>query len=465
MQIPRGQIAADLAALTPLTRCVRIYAVDQGLEAVPELAREFGLKVLMGAWVGRDPDANRAQLETAIRLANQYPEVVRALVVGNEVMLRRDQLESALKAMLDEARSRVSVPVTYADVWEFWLRHPSLVDSVDFLTIHILPYWEDQPVPVEQAIAHVAQVRQRMLHHYQKPVLIGETGWPSQGRQREGARPGKVEQARYVRSFIRRAHDSGWDYNLIEAINQPWKRHLEGTVGGYWGLLDVDLRPNFPLAGAVAQRASVLPYLYSALALAAACLLLALSYSRARGWRLLAPGAMGAWAGGVLWLAWEHALVAYRDAWEWMLLGLVALAGVVLVLAVSARRTSLPLPGFVQSWQQQRERLISTLRMCILFAAATGALLLLADPRYRDFPYWLYALPLPALLLLGRLTSAGLEERLCGAVIVLCGVGRWLMEPMNAQAQAWLALCVLLAGALANSNKASNAAGAEVSKQ
>jgi exo-beta-1,3-glucanase (GH17 family) len=466
MRIPKEQIAADLAALAPITHCVRIYAVDQGLEYVPELARGLGLKVLLGAWIGRDPVANRTQLETVIRLANRYPDTVRAVIVGNEVLLRQEQPATAMRAMLDEVRERVSVPVTYADVWEFWLRHPSLAEGVDFLTIHILPYWEDEPVAVDRALEHVAQVRQRMLEHYKKPVLIGETGWPSAGRQREGARPGTVEQAQYVRSFIRKAHDAGWDYNLIEAIDQPWKRLLEGTVGGYWGILDQDLQPKFPFAGPIQERASVQSYLLAALAGGVLCVALACLLGRARSWRLLTHAAAGAWAGGMSWLAWEHGLVAYRNPWEWTVLGMVALAGLGLVLGMAGRRDRNVLPGFIEAMQHKQNRWLPALRMAVLFAAATAALLLLADPRYRDFPMWLYALPLFSLLTLSRLARIGREEKLCAGIIALAGIARWAMEPMNPQAQAWLALCLLLAVAgLASTSKASTTAGADGSKQ
>ena len=113
--------------------------------------------------------------------------------------------------------------------------------------------------------------------------------------------------------------------------------------------------------------------------------------------------------------------------------------------------------GFVASWQQWG-RLIPALRMLVLFGAAVGAVLLLADPRYREFPYARYALPLPALLTLRGMTVAGREEKICAALIIICGVGRWLMEPMNPQAQAWAVLCVLLAfAARASTSKASTA--------
>jgi glucan 1,3-beta-glucosidase len=473
-RIRREHLAADLAALAPLTRCVRTYAVNQGLEQVPELARSLGLEVLLGAWVGFDPALNQKELETAIQLANRYPDTVRGLIVGNEVMLRREQSEAALKALLDDARRRTRVPVTYADVWEFWLRHPSLATSVDFLTIHVLPYWEDDPVAVDKAVAHVAEVRQRVLARYGKPVLIGETGWPSQGRQREAARPGPVEQARYLREFVRAAHDQGWKYNVIEAIDQPWKRQLEGTVGGYWGILDARLAPKFPWQGPVAQRESCLPALASAAAGLACALLLGGTVRRkARGHAHLA--AASAWLGSALYMAWAHGSVAYRDGWEWGLLGLAALAGAMLTLghALGARIRT-PFLSAHDAPQRGGSRKMAALRLVVLFAGAMAALLLLVDPRYRDFPYWLYLIPLPTLLALtfSRLRRNGQEERLLAAVILLGGLGRWLMEPGNLEAQAWGALCLLLFACgffgrqgRARISNASKTANAEASKQ
>lgn len=466
LRIPREQIDADLKALSKITKCVRIYAVDQGLEYVPELAGQYGLKVLMGAWIGRDEINNRYQIETLVQLANRYPQTIRAVIVGNEVMLRREQPEAALRAMIDEVKRRVSVPVTYADVWEFWIKHPSLIGGVDFATIHILPYWEDNPIAVEHAIAHVASIREHMQKQLGKPILIGETGWPSEGRQREGARPGIVEQARFVRTFIRHAHDQGWDYNFIEAIDQPWKRLSEGTVGGYWGMLNTDLQPKFPLQGPIQERKSALPYLLAALLGAFGCGALARNAGK-RSWRWLTWMTAGAWAGGMLWLSYEHALVAYRNPLEWGALSAVVLTGAGLVLRLAMHRDEGLITGFATSWQlQPSTRLIPALRMLVLFGAAVGALLLLADPRYRDFPYTLYALPLFALLTLRGLSVSGREEKICAALIAICGIGRWLMEPMNPQAQAWALLCVLLAFAgRARTSKASTTPTAAKSQQ
>src|SRR6185503_15397048 len=97
---------------------------------------------------------NAQEIETAVALAKQYPDVVRALIVGNEVLLRGELGQAAVAKAIREVKAQVSVPVTYADVWEFWLRNRDVYDAVDFVTIHILPYWEDFPIPTAQAADH-----------------------------------------------------------------------------------------------------------------------------------------------------------------------------------------------------------------------------------------------------------------------------------------------------------------------
>ena len=146
---------------------------------------------------------------------------------------------SDLAATIRSVKAQVAVPVTYADVWEYWLRNREIYDAVDFVTIHILPYWEDFPIRAKYASAHVDAIRRRMAVAFPgKEILIGETGWPSEGRMREGALPSRTNQARVVSEILDLAKRENFRVNLIEAYDQPWKRQLEGTVGGYWGLFD-----------------------------------------------------------------------------------------------------------------------------------------------------------------------------------------------------------------------------------
>src|SRR3954453_3517709 len=233
------QIAEDLAQLARISNCVRTYSIENGLDQVPEQAAKVGLKVIQGIWLGSNRLKNLAQISTAVGLTKEYPGVITSVVVGNEVLLRGEMIASDLAANIRSVKAQVTIPVTYADVWEYWLRNREIYDAVDFVTIHILPYWEDFPIRAKYAAAHVDAIRKRMAVAFPgKEILIGETGWPSTGRMRDAALPSRTNQARVVSEILDLAKAENFRVNLIEAYDQPWKRQLEGTVGGYWGLID-----------------------------------------------------------------------------------------------------------------------------------------------------------------------------------------------------------------------------------
>src|SRR6201746_2373375 len=237
--VPPEQIAQDMEQLAKISNCVRTYSIENGLDRVPELAAKTGLKVLQGIWLGSNRLKNLAQISTAVALAKEYPGVITSLVVGNEVLLRGEMTPSDLAATIRSVKAQVAIPVTYADVWEYWLRNREIYEAVDFVTIHILPYWEDFPIRAKYAAAHVDAIRKRMAVAFPaKEILVGETGWPSAGRMRDGAVPSRTNQARVVSEILDLAKQENFRVNLIEAYDQPWKRQLEGTVGGYWGLID-----------------------------------------------------------------------------------------------------------------------------------------------------------------------------------------------------------------------------------
>ena len=170
---------------------MRIYAVNQGLDQVLPIAEKLGMKVLMGLWIGRTAQDNEIQIARGIELAKAHPGAIKGIIVGNEVLLRQEQPASVLEGLLKRVKAETGLPVTYADVWEFWLRHPELADDVDFVTIHILPYWEDDPVPAGDGVTHIdAILRMVEAEMPGKTIYIGETGYPSAGKQRERALPG-----------------------------------------------------------------------------------------------------------------------------------------------------------------------------------------------------------------------------------------------------------------------------------
>ena len=256
IRIPAAQIDEDLSQLAKITDCVRTYSDDQGVEQVPAIAAKYGLKVLQGIWLSGQAAKDDVQIKAGVALAKRYPDTIRALVVGNEVLLRGEMSGPHLAATIRAVKSQVAVPVTYADVWEFWLRNPEVAATVDFVTIHILPYWEDFPVPAAQAATHVEAIRRQVAAAFPgKDIVIGEVGWPSAGRMREGALPSPANQARVIQDVLALAKRENFKVNVIESFDAPWKRASEGTVGGHWGLLgDASRSPKFRWGEAVSDH-------------------------------------------------------------------------------------------------------------------------------------------------------------------------------------------------------------------
>jgi len=396
------QIAQDLAQLAKISDCVRTYSIENGLDQVPAEAAKVGLKVIQGVWLGSDRLKNLAQISTAVSLTKQFPGVITALVVGNEVLLRGEMTTNDLAAIIRSVKAQVSVPVTYADVWEYWLRYREIYDAVDFVTIHILPYWEDFPIRAKYAAAHVDSIRRRMAVAFPgKEILIGETGWPSQGRMREGALPSRTNQARVVSEILLLAKQENFRVNLIEAYDQPWKRQLEGTVGGYWGLFDsVRRAPKYPPGEAISNFPIWKWQMGGGMALSLLVFGAAGLTLRRRPWmpRLsswIAVGICAASGGILLGVAFDKMVYESYGFGGWLQWGALYAAGIASpLLCAHALMSGRALPAFLELLGppeiRNRSALTWLLGMTLLVSALIGAETALGfvfDPRYKDFPY------------------------------------------------------------------------------
>ncbi|MDO9412711.1 MAG: glycosyltransferase [Pseudolabrys sp.] len=274
------RIRADLQILSPMTRAVRTYSSTNGVELVPGVAAEFGLRATVGAWLDKDQTRNEREMRAVIDLTKRHSNV-NGIFVGNETIYRgeftpkdgdaltpeeTDRLASAKTAeeraktresigvarlikMIQKVKRQVNVPVTTGEIWNVWLDHPELVSSVDYIAAHILPYWEgfSETQAVDQAIIIYDKLRKA---YPGKRIVIAEFGWPSAGYNLKAANPGRIEQAVTLRDFVSRAEAYGIDYNIVEAIDQPWKI-FEGGVGPYWGMLDASRHEKFNWSGPV----------------------------------------------------------------------------------------------------------------------------------------------------------------------------------------------------------------------
>jgi exo-beta-1,3-glucanase (GH17 family) len=396
------EIEEDLAKLARLTDCIRTYSTENGLDQVPAIAQRVGLKVIQGLWLGSDRKKNRIRIDETVALAKRYREVITAIVVGNEVLLRGELSAVDIGDILREVKAATAMPVTYADVWEYWLRNPELAKAVDFVTVHILPYWEDFPIPAAQAGAHVDAIRSRVAARFPgKDILIGEVGWPSAGRMREGALPSPANQALVLEEVMARARAKNYRVNLIEAFDQPWKRRLEGTVGGYWGLLTSGSRePKFAWGKPVSDHPLWGWQMAAGLALAAAVFAGA-CVGRSKimgdlGTPVFAGIMVDALAGGIAapWAA-ANAATESLGVGGWARgLAFVAVSVAAPVAAAMMLSRGMAVPPFGRTLARAAERPRAALAVAggaILVAATVLALQtalgLVFDPRYRDLTF------------------------------------------------------------------------------
>lgn len=465
-----ARLRQDLALLSRRTACIRTYTVSEGFDQVPAVAREFGMQVLLGLWIARDAQHNERELQTGIRVAREHRDVVRAVVVGNEVLLRHEQTPARLATMLRRVAGATAMPVTYADVWGYWLEHVELARDVSFVTVHILPYWDDEPVGIDAAIPAVDGLLTKLQRTFpERPLFVGETGWPTAGRPRGAATPGRVEQARFLGGFAELAARRGFDYNVIEAYDQPWKAAHEGTVGGHWGLYDTLARPKLAADGTVVERPLGRPVACLALltgllagagvawqrrhrpgrtASAAAREPRIAAWRDGRGWPALTAGALGVIAVVTAFRQWHYLLDGNVSTLDWMATLVVAALGWFTLIAAGRAvldddRSGPPVA--VPRW----------LELSFLACAAYACLGLVFAGRHRDFPVWLF-LPGVVALVLAAVADVGAraralrdrsanEEVVLATWLVLPGLVIPALEPgLNLRAFGWGSACVLL---------------------
>ncbi len=245
-----ADLESDIALLARYTKRIRSYTATEN-PALPELAQKYGLKLTAGAWLDRDREKNVIEVDTLIRAARANTSIER-VIVGNESLLRGDLTPAQIIPYLDRVRRALKVPVSTAEPWHIWHKHPELVEHVDYIVVHLLPYWEG--VPRRVAVADTLTRYDALRKAYpDKKIVIGEVGWPSNGDRFRGAAPGVARQAQFLRAFFKAAAERDLDYYVMEAFDQPWKIDGEGRTGAYWGMFDAEREPKFAMTGAVVE--------------------------------------------------------------------------------------------------------------------------------------------------------------------------------------------------------------------
>ena len=466
-----AEIDSDLALLAPKVNAIRTYASAEGIVDVPGLAKQHGIKVWEGIWLSGDRARNQIEIAAGVAQANRYPGTIDRVVVGNEVLLRRDLPPAELIGDIDEVRSQVSQPVTYADVQDFWEEFPEVARHVDIVTVHLLPYWENNPTDIDGAVAHIDAVYQHMHQLFPgKPIAIGETGWPSRGRWRDAAAPSIVNEAKFIREFMVLAAREGFQYNLIEAFDQNWKAIGEGTVGSRWGIWTADRRPKFPLRGPVSND----PDWPNAAALSVGCALLLIMVGFSGPKLPLRVAALLSCCATILGTS-----VGYGVSETWpdlytLDLGLAASVNLPvqeLLAALAVRRFRSVLLGHrprrsrngndatnfaralvLMQWPRvSLDALFDDLNFIFVWVALMLEILLVLDGRYRDFPTPAFVTPVAVVVLRAVLadlpcSGGGREEIWLGLSLVGFAVFNIFEETLaNTQAMVWDGMALTMA--------------------
>jgi exo-beta-1,3-glucanase (GH17 family)/cellulose synthase/poly-beta-1,6-N-acetylglucosamine synthase-like glycosyltransferase len=346
------ELDEDLALLEGKTHAVRTYTVESTLAEIPALARKHGLNVALGAWVDDRLKKNDVEIKRLIEVANKNRRNVVRIIVGNEALLRTDLPVKKLIGYLDEVRNKTSIPVSTAEPWHVWLRYPELVKHVDYIAVHMLPYWEG--ISLDTAVDYVVDRINDIKRLYpDKPIVIGEVGWPSNGRTIQSAVASDENEAIFLRRFLNRAEQEQYIYYVMEAFDQPWKRKTEGAVGAYWGVFDVDREPKFPFSEPIVSIPEwhVLAAISVAIAVVTFGLLLIDARSLTHHGRSFLAVVAYVAATAVVWTVYDYAhqylTVSGVIVGVLMLIGMI---GVILVLLVEAHEWAEAL------WVRERRR-------------------------------------------------------------------------------------------------------------
>jgi len=469
----RGEIVSperideDLTRLASLASCVRTYRTGAGLDHLPDIAARHGLWVWQGIEIGRDAARNDDEIERAIALAPTHRDVIRAFVVGSEVLSRRDMPSSELSTHLRRVRAWTGIPVTYADRWQTWLEVEPLAAAVDFITIHVALYDAEFPIPASEAIREMVGTRARVAVRFAgKKVVVGEAGWPSAGRMREAALPSPVSQARVLHEFATAAKAGDLELNLFESYDQPWRQGRKGVAGSHWGLLSADTgAAKFVWGRPVSNHP--LWFMQGSLGVMLAFVVFAAAYAAARSFGLPGPRAANWWPVALVALAaglpigWAVAEIPLQSSsvldWVYSIVSIaVAFAAPPVAAAALIRRT--PVEGFAIPLNARFRQAVDPLGLAVAAVFVLTAMLsmqqalaLVFDPVYRGFPFAPLTGPVIALLILALRNPAGsphggVAETVAAAVLAAAALFIAVNETLwNWQALWFAALLLALA--------------------
>lgn len=242
-QLTEKQIRKRLSIIKPYTKWVRSFSCTEGNELIPKIAKEMGMKTLVGAWLGNESEMNHKEIEGLKKLASLG--LIDVAAVGNEVMYRGDLTEEELLEFIQNVKSEITdIPVGYVDAYYEFIHRPKITKACDVILANCYPYWEG--CSIEYSLIYMKDMYNQAVKAAKgKKVIITETGWPSQGEGLNGAFPSEVNAMKYFINTQKWSQEDEIDIFYFSSFDESWKVGSEGDVGAYWGLWDKNENLNF----------------------------------------------------------------------------------------------------------------------------------------------------------------------------------------------------------------------------
>ena len=242
-QITEEQIRRRMEIIKPYTKWIRSFSCTEGNEIIPRIAKEYGIKTMVGAWLSSDREINTKEIDGLTALANDgYVDIA---AVGNEVLYRGDLSEEELLNYILETKKAISeVPVGYVDAYYEFTDHPRISDACDIILANCYPFWEG--CDLDYSLLYMKDMYQRALRAGNgKKVIISETGWPAKGTPLEGAFPSYENALKYFINTQQWSKEEDIEIFYFSSFDESWKVGAEGDVGAFWGLWDKDEKLKF----------------------------------------------------------------------------------------------------------------------------------------------------------------------------------------------------------------------------
>ncbi len=245
-RITEEQIHRRMKIIAPYTKWIRSFSCTDGNELIPGIAKEYGIKTLVGAWLGNDPEINEREVQNLIELVNQGHVDIAA--VGNEVMYRHDLTEDELLGFIYRVKEAIpNTPVGYVDAYYEFENRPNITNACDVILANCYPYWEG--CHIDYSFLYMKDMFYRAMRVANgKKVIISETGWPSQGTGLDGANPSAENFMKYFINTQKWSAEDDIEVFYFSSFDESWKVGSEGDVGAYWGIWDKDESLKFQTA-------------------------------------------------------------------------------------------------------------------------------------------------------------------------------------------------------------------------